>query len=229
MAISLPKPLQTLLLLLGLLSTTQIQAASLTVTVTPNNPISDLTGAVVYLVNTSADHTSQSTPDTSGTKKVIAQSGKLFDPFINVIQTGTEVTFPNRDPVAHHVYSFSSAQAFELPLYKGELAPSITFKQPGLVTLGCNIHDWMLGYVLVLDTPHYQQLQGLKATFKDLPPGEYLLSFWAPDMDQREVGQLLVKHNDSDQAVLLKLTYPLKGIQQPQPPANSIDQLDDYL
>lgn len=226
---AMSKCFKGILVSLGLLISAVTQAVSLTVNIAPPNSVADLSGAVVYLVDTAANHNDTAAPTPPIAPKMIAQSGRLFDPYINVIQTGTEVIFPNRDSVAHHVYSFSAARAFELPLYKNELTPSITFEKPGLITLGCNIHDWMLGYILVVDTPYFQQLSGLTATFEDIPTGQYLLSFWAPDMDQREAAQLLVNIGSSNQTVSMPLSYPIKTIHQPQPPENNIDQRDDYL
>jgi hypothetical protein len=75
-----------------------------------------------------------------------------FVPHILVIQKGTSVEFPNSDVVAHHVYSFSKPNNFVLPLYKGDPHDPVTFKHDGIVTLGCNIHDHMLAYIVIVDT-----------------------------------------------------------------------------
>ena len=71
------------------------------------------------------------------------------------VGVGTRVEFPNNDSVSHQVYSFSPAKRFQLPLYKGEIHPPVTFDQPGLVVLGCNIHDSMVGYIYVTDAPYF--------------------------------------------------------------------------
>ena len=76
---------------------------------------------------------------------VIDQRDKVFVPVVTVIQTGTEVSFPNSDSVSHHVYSFAQPNTFELPLYKGKRSPTVQFDHAGVVTLGCNIHDSMVG------------------------------------------------------------------------------------
>ena len=83
---------------------------------------------------------------------VMDQIDTRFDPHILIVQVGTEVRFPNSDVVAHHVYSFSSPNDFILPLYKGEAHPPVIFDTSGVVTLGCNIHDQMLGYILVVES-----------------------------------------------------------------------------
>ena len=119
---------------------------------------------------------------------VMAQADRQFSPGILVVETGTPVEFPNLDSVSHHVYSFSDAKSFELPLYKGSKHPPITFDTPGVVVLGCNIHDSMLGYVVVLDTPHFAltNLSGL-AELDGLADGEYAIHVWTPRLREQRL------------------------------------------
>ena len=84
---------------------------------------------------------------------VMDQRDTRFVPHLLVVQTGTSVEFPNSDIIAHHVYSFSHPNNFKLPIYKGEAYPPISFSESGIVVLGCNIHDNMLGYILIVNTP----------------------------------------------------------------------------
>src|SRR5215470_12151017 len=86
---------------------------------------------------------------------VIEQLDRDFIPFVTVVQVGTAISFPNRDPLKHQIYSFSPAKLFEIKLYSGKTPPPIVFDKPGVVALGCNIHDWMEAYILVVDTPYY--------------------------------------------------------------------------
>lgn len=111
----------------------------------------------------------------------IAQERKTFIPYMSVIQTGTPVEFPNNDTVRHHVYSFSPAKVFELKLYAGRPEKPVVFDKPGVVVLGCNIHDRMVAYVVVVDTP-WSAVSGQdgSARIADLPPGEYRLQVWHP-------------------------------------------------
>lgn len=114
---------------------------------------------------------------------VIDQQNQQYVPYVSAIQVGTAVTFPNKDNIRHHVYSFSPAKKFELPLYAGVPAEPVVFDKPGFVTLGCNIHDWMLAYVAVLETPYFQitSADG-RATLSDLPAGSYNVEVWQPRM-----------------------------------------------
>ena len=152
-------------------------AASLTVRVADQStaPVPD---AVVYVIPaTSAPSTR--TPVAAE----IAQQGLAFTPLVTVVQTGGSVTFPNRDTVRHHVYSFSPARIFELRLYAGLPATPVVFDKAGLVVLGCNIHDRMVAYVMVVDTPWYGKTgPNGQVKIDGLPPGEYRVSVWAPRM-----------------------------------------------
>lgn len=119
-------------------------------------------------------------PDISSASSELEQINKEFRPHVTVVQKGGTVVFPNRDSIAHHVYSFSETKKFELPLYSGVPAP-VTFDKTGLVTLGCNIHDWMKAYILVVDTPFFaiSKADG-RAEIKNLSGGRWKIEFWHP-------------------------------------------------
>lgn len=110
----------------------------------------------------------------------MAQKQKQFLPQMLVVPVGSEVHFPNHDSVRHHVYSFSPAKKFELKLYSGRPANPVLFDQPGVVVLGCNIHDQMVGWILVVDTPYYAETIAAtgKAQINNVPPGSYRLRTW---------------------------------------------------
>lgn len=109
----------------------------------------------------------------------MAQNHKQFVPQVLIVPVGSEVRFPNHDTVRHHVYSFSPAKKFELKLYAGTPAQPVRFEQSGVVVLGCNIHDQMVGWVLVLDTPYYAQTSASgQAALSAVPAGRYRLRTW---------------------------------------------------
>lgn len=85
----------------------------------------------------------------------IDQVNKEFVPHVLPVLVGGRVRFPNKDDIHHEIYSFSPARTFEQPLYKGEPAAPIAFDKPGVVKLGCNIHDWMSGVILVLPNRYF--------------------------------------------------------------------------
>jgi hypothetical protein len=109
-----------------------------------------------------------------------------FVPRITVVYVGSTISFPNSDQIRHQVYSFSPPKKFESRLYAGSAAPPITFDKPGLVVLGCNIHDWMIAYVYVSDTPFFTKTTSTGGKISDLPPGPYSVRIWHPDMVQTE-------------------------------------------
>lgn len=161
--------------LLWLVVSAQAAAASLHVDVRDDtgHPLPD---AVVFLLPLD-----RPAPPSNGAAATIDQRGLSFSPQVLVVQTGTEVTFPNSDNVRHQVYSFSPAKRFELKLYAGNHASTERFDRAGVVTLGCNIHDWMLGYVVVVDTPWFGKTgPDGQLTIDGVPPGRYTLQLWHP-------------------------------------------------
>jgi len=132
-----------------------------------------LKDAVVYLEGNA------SAKAKSNVEAEIEQKGKQFNPLVTVVQTGTSVNFPNHDKVRHHVYSFSPAKKFELKLYSGVPANPILFDKPGTVVLGCNIHDSMLAFMYIVETPYYAKTDSNGvAKLSDIPEGKYQLKIW---------------------------------------------------
>lgn len=117
----------------------------------------------------------------------IDQVDKQFVPYVKPVFLGSKVRFPNSDHIRHQVYSFSPAKIFELPLYAGTDAPPVVFDKPGVVVLGCNIHDWMVGYIYVSETPFFAKTETAgTAVIADLPPGDYTVRVWHPSMEGGE-------------------------------------------
>lgn len=115
-------------------------------------------------------------------EEIVDQVDKEFVPRVQAVLVGTPITFPNRDSVRHQVYSFSPAKRFELPLYSG-VPQAVVFDKPGVVVLGCNIHDWMVGYVYVSESPYFAKTGADgKAVITDLPPREYVVRVWHPQL-----------------------------------------------
>ena len=135
-------------------------------------PVAD---AAVYAIASSG------ATETRFARATLEQADREFVPYVSVIQQGTTVTFPNRDPILHHVYSFSPAKAFEIKLYTGKSPSEIVFDRSGVIILGCNIHDWMIGYIMVVPTPHFGRTDATGvARLRDLPAGSYMVRAWHP-------------------------------------------------
>ena len=135
-------------------------------------PVAD---AVVFL--DSADAKKLAKPLASAE---MAQEKRQFVPGVLVVPVGSEVRFPNNDSVRHHVYSFSQTKKFELKLYAGTPANPVLFDRPGVAVLGCNIHDQMVGWILVVETPFYTRSLTAtgRAQIDNVPPGSYTLRTW---------------------------------------------------
>lgn len=117
---------------------------------------------------------------------VMAQQNVQFTPYVLIVPVGSSVSFPNKDKVRHHVYSFSTPKRFELKLYGRDESRSITFDKPGAVSLGCNIHDTMIAYIYVTDTPFAAKsgADGV-AVVQDAPSGPATLLVWHPTLKSR--------------------------------------------
>jgi plastocyanin len=112
---------------------------------------------------------------------VMDQVARQFAPHVLVIPVGSSVSFPNSDDVAHQVFSFSDAKEFELPLYSGKPPPPVVFDQPGIVTVGCNIHDNMRAYVYVVEAQYFGRADhDGRWKWPNVEPGEYQLTIWHP-------------------------------------------------
>jgi plastocyanin len=162
------------ILIIGLvLGPTLAQADSLTVTIT------DETGAPVVDAVVYAEAASGQILPKSLRPAEIEQRKRKFIPKVTVVQAGTEISFPNNDTVKHHVYSFSPAKIFDQPLYSGKTASPQLFDKPGNVVLGCNIHDQMIAYVQVVNTPYFAKTDASgKVKLDGMLPGKYLLKAW---------------------------------------------------
>jgi plastocyanin len=186
-----PRPLTIFLLALALLAA-RATAGTVNVSVRDNKdrPVAD---AVVSLVP--LDTPPALTPPAEPI--VISQRDQEFEPHVTVIVPGTRVRFPNLDSIRHQVYSLSKTKPFEIPLYGGGTEQTLLFDRPGIVALGCNIHDWMSAYIVVVATPHYQKTSadGL-AALADLAPGRYQLDVWHPRLAGQSRRDIVIAPGD---------------------------------
>jgi plastocyanin len=145
---------------------------------------------------------------------VIEQHGLQFNPLVTVVQTGSLISFPNNDKVRHHIYSFSAPHKFDQKLYSGTTAAPQLFDKPGTVVLGCNIHDKMLAYVRVVDTPYFAKTDASGIARIDMPAGgKFVLKAW----HFRSVGgqpteqPLSIKAGDALTSTIVKLALKPAG------------------
>jgi len=167
----------SILLLIGVCPALHAAELSVAVIDAGETPLAGV-AVVVYLDGTFASESARQ-PGVA----VMDQIDEKFVPDLLVIQVGSRVDFPNSDAVLHHVYSFSDAKPFDLPLFHGRIHAPVVFDQPGLVVVGCNIHDHMVGHILVVESPvHGITDERGVATFKDLPETDYRVGVYHPDL-----------------------------------------------
>lgn len=170
------------LLVAGLTATPAWAALSVQVLDSAGLPVAN---AVVY-----AEPATGAGPAKAPKQAEVEQKDTKFFPLVTVVQTGTPILFPNHDKVRHQVYSFSPAKTFELKLYSGVPGNPILFDKAGTVVLGCNIHDQMVAYIQVVNTPFFgvTDRQGM-VTLDGMGNGKYTLKAWYFKMAQNEPAQ----------------------------------------
>lgn len=173
----------------------RVAAGEVLVVVTDNmgQPVSDAVASLVPL-----DAVPPAPPAPPAEPVAIVQQGEEFSPYVTAIAVGTSVKFPNRDKVRHQVYSLSKTKPFEIPLYGPGTEQTVVFDRAGVVALGCNIHDWMAAYIVVLATPHFQKTPADgRARLADLPAGRYRLEVWHPRLAGESRREVVIAPGDS--------------------------------
>lgn len=193
---------------------------SITVVDKDNAPLKDI---IVYLEP--LDY-----KETLVTDKVIeiGQMDKSFIPYVSVMQTGSSVLFHNQDDITHHIYSPVGDNKFAFKIRSGEQYLKSNFTDVGEISMGCNIHDWMSGHLLIVDTPFFNKSDDKGVVnISVVKAGQYRLTIWHPQLSEREgiLNQLL--HIDKNIPVKIKLTHSMKDINE-QKNDDDFDFLSDY-
>ena len=195
----------------GLALAAPVAAASLTVRVVDSSgkPVRD---AVVTLYPASGVRS----PKPSG-RYTVSQQNLQFHPFLSIVPVGADVSFPNFDNTKHHVYSFSAAKRFELKLFAKDQSRTVHFDKPGVVALGCNIHDQMSAFIVITDSQWTARTNGQGvASFSDAPNASGRLVLWHPYL--RAPGGTMQQQVASGQR-----SAGFKVWLRPPPPAMSMD------
>ena len=186
---------------------------------TEGEPLADAVVVVKPLPGTALGTVSATESGSERPRATIQQIDKQFEPYVSVVQKGTVVDFPNRDSILHNVYSFSKAKPFQLPLYRDKPPEPVVFDKPGVVTLGCNIHDWMVAYVYVVDTAFFAKTgSDGEALLAALPGGEFEVRVWHPRKKRRgssPTRRIRLEPNESQRA---EFTVALKPEWRPRRP-----------
>ncbi|MAD15043.1 MAG: methylamine utilization protein [Alteromonadaceae bacterium] len=185
-----------------------------------DNQQKPLANAVVYLLPKTASE------EPVEKMAIMDQVDTQFYPHILAVQRNTQVSFPNSDSIQHHVYSFSSAKVFELELYKGLRADPLLFDNLGVVEMGCNVHDWMLGYIYVVDTPYFKKSGIAGEVIINVPDGEYTLKAWHPRIsDSPESFQMMLSVRGDIQ---VKMSVPSALLPDVNAFEDSADEFGEY-
>ena len=177
-----------------------------------------LEGMVVYLEPLDGQILQQSSKEV-----IIGQLGKSFTPYISVSQVNSKINFTNQDDITHHIYSAGSDNKFSFKIRAGKTNSSTNFVKPSEVAMGCNIHDWMSGYLLIVDTPFFGKTNKLgQVSFAMNEKGKYKIVIWHPQMEEdsnRMISNEIINGNT-------EFTYTLKNKMSEIPKQQSDDDFD---
>ncbi len=167
-----------------------------------------ITNAVVTVTAVAGKHDVR-----SGAKRVhtVNQKDTAYNPFVSVVAKDTPVEFVNSDSWGHHVYSFSKSKRFDITVPANTSSTPIVFDKPGIVIVGCNIHDRMLAYIYVNGggVPVKSDKKG-RARFLDLEAGSYVVSVWHPMMKSKRNPPVLSVNVDKEGVNQREFTVKLK-------------------
>jgi plastocyanin len=139
----------------------------------------DLSNIVIWLTPLSAGGGPASDAVAGHPPPQIAQINKSFDPHVLVIQMGTPVQFPNKDPFLHNVFSLFDGKRFDLGFYEAGSSKTVHFDRAGVSFLFCNIHPEMSGAVVAVDTPYFGMSdRNGRVSIANVPEGRYQVSVW---------------------------------------------------
>ena len=168
--------------------------------------------AVVVVTTNGAGRTDRPASET----KIINQQNETFIPYVEVLRPGDKVIFKNSDRIMHHVYSFSPIKSFEYVVAAGTSSPPVVLDQPGVIAVGCNIHDHMITYLLVSDAPWVaKSASDGTVAFRNLAAGLYTVTVWHPQQHpaKPEIQQTVSLGGGGDTATL---TFSLSLLPDPR-------------
>ncbi|MBQ0780196.1 methylamine utilization protein [Thalassolituus sp.] len=174
-------------------------------------------GAVVSILGLS-----DSSPQPNAENAIMDQVERQFKPHVLLVQQGQNVSFPNSDNIRHHVYSFSKPKPFEIKLYANKPDEPVLFDNAGVVVLGCNIHDDMLGYIYVADSAYARMTDNQGTVSFNLSAKFKQISLWHQRYSFDESARMVLgsdefqttKSDDSHYTIVLPL-----AVSAPEPVA----------
>ena len=158
----------------------------------------------------------------------INQHHKAFSPYISVSQTKQKIRFTNQDDITHHIYSVAEDNKFSFKIKAGQSNSDIPFNQANEIAMGCNIHDWMSGYLLVVDTPYFAKTSKLGvAEFSQVLKGKYQVVVWHPQMQSKNNRFVVEQYVDKNTLFTVNLTASISELPV-QKSDDDFDFLSDY-
>ncbi|MFZ6758431.1 methylamine utilization protein [Undibacterium sp. Ji50W] len=203
-----------LLSALGLLSYSLTAHAGLLVGYLTDKNAQSVANAVLFATPLDTPMPAKKAGDTS----IVAQENYAFSPYLTVVRNGSLIRFPNKDNHEHHLKSFSPAKTFELRVNskKEEPAP-ILFDKTGEVALVCHFHDWMRGFIYVVDTPYFAKTDASgSAVINNLPAGKYEVKAWAPNMLGEPMTQTVQVASDGPSNIKFQFNFIPKAPPAPR-------------
>jgi len=139
----------------------------------------DESQVVVWLMPLDAPAPKDPPGGATGKTPQLLQRNKSFEPHVIVVQVGSLIQFPNKDPFFHNIFSMYDGKRFDLGLYEAGTSRSVRFDRPGVSFLFCNIHAEMSAVVIVVDTPYFAMSDRAgHLTIPDVPDGRYQMHVW---------------------------------------------------
>jgi plastocyanin len=152
----------------------------------------DASGVIVYVVGFSEP------PPTVIAE--MAQKDKAFVPGLLAITAGQSVSFPNRDPFFHNVFSLSPPRPFDLGQYTSKSAKVRAFPNPGVVEIYCNIHPEMAATILVLPNRRFARTAADGSfAIEDVPAGAWSAFAFDPYADKPARADVTVRAGEASE------------------------------
>ena len=112
-------------------------------------------------------------------RAVMLQKDKRFTPHVLIVECGTNIDFPNKDPIFHNAFSNFDGQTFDIGLYPPGTSRTVRFDRPGIVRVFCNIHSTMSAVIVTVNSPYFAITEADGSfVIRNVEPGEYSVHFF---------------------------------------------------
>jgi plastocyanin len=171
--------------------------------------VRDARNAAIWLTPTEGTQLPAPKAIDSGQRPRLMQKNKSFQPHVLVVEVGSKVEFPNRDPFFHNVFSLFEGKRFDLGLYEAGSTREVQFDKPGVSYIFCNIHAEMSAVVIAVNTPYYavSDARG-ELVISNVMPGRYAMHVWYDGIPQDTLNAMtrpLTVSGDSSTLGLVRL------------------------